>query len=594
MDSTTRNISRKPLYFVGHLFFWVFIGLSVWFFRERVIFSDACYQAWLVQHTQFFALFHSRFSPAVAQFLPLAGVWAGCNLNTFLVLYSVSVPLIIYGFYLILAHGLKKPLYGAGLALAASVMLTESFYYATSEINQAIAALMAAAGILLVIANKHWWHWLLVGLLVTFAMFLHPLGLVACVYVAGYFMVCHPNLRLYGILILALSLALHFFRSLVLVSAYDAGRMSFSVLKELPNITSYPLFYELNNWLLKDYYLLLVGSVILVLWYIKTKKWLPLVWYLGFLLGFLAIVILTNKDGGEHIQFYLEHHYQIFALVLALPLAFDLLPVLFSKQPNLVVAVLAIILTSRLLTIYGASEKFTAKHLWFDKLYSYTEVFEEEKFIINKNNLEILMKDNSMYWPTAYESAFYYKSTGKTKGKTVVIPDDYYELDPYLPANDMLLGVMGNFKNTDLDKRYVNLSATAYRKLNSSPETMPEPNLVANASLIAEKTELRVKRKHKTVRLPITINSAGGLLQSGLDGPHRTVMYQNIYRISSDASSLVEERATPIEVDINGSYKQLIEINIPQEKGSYYIDLDLFTYPDLWWKKSTRVNLEVR
>ncbi|HSI89886.1 MAG TPA: hypothetical protein VK927_02165, partial [Adhaeribacter sp.] len=133
---------EKNLILSGHVFFIIFLFLTALLYRERVMVADCAFQVFHIIRTGSFAIYHNRFSPFISQLLPLAAVHAKLPLNVVLVIYSVSVPLMSYVFYGLAAHVLKDYRAAVAIALAACMVLTQGFYFAPFELNQAVSLLI--------------------------------------------------------------------------------------------------------------------------------------------------------------------------------------------------------------------------------------------------------------------------------------------------------------------------------------------------------------------------------------------------------------------------------------------------------------------
>src|SRR4030095_548960 len=143
------------------------------------------------------------------------------------------------------------------------------------------------------------------------------------------------------------------------------------------------------RWLFQDYYLLLLFSALILTVYFRQKKWLLAGWYVASVVGFWLLMLLANPQANDSIRYYLELHLQVLALIVAIPLVYDVLSIFF--RTSWLPVLLVLLLTSRFATIYAHRTVFAGRLQWYDKLYTYTEGRPESRFVIEQRKIPNLV-----------------------------------------------------------------------------------------------------------------------------------------------------------------------------------------------------------
>src|ERR1043166_9260095 len=85
---------------IGHLFFVIYYIYSLIFYIERSVPYDAAFVNFKLILANTFNIEHGRWGEFYTMLLPLLGIWTGCSLKTFLVLYSLSFAIWNYIFFM--------------------------------------------------------------------------------------------------------------------------------------------------------------------------------------------------------------------------------------------------------------------------------------------------------------------------------------------------------------------------------------------------------------------------------------------------------------------------------------------------------------
>lgn len=172
---------------IGHIGFLLLLVMSVVLAKERVLFVDSAAQLFELIQRGTFVIYDHRYTMAVTQLLPLAGIKLGLPMPMLVVLYSLSAPLLAYLAFLLLAYCVKD-LRLALLLLLPMLCLRHTFFHAISE----TFSMMIYATLLLALL-RHRRNTVLhaVGIfLCTLAcVFMHPIGIFFVLFLLGYHLV---------------------------------------------------------------------------------------------------------------------------------------------------------------------------------------------------------------------------------------------------------------------------------------------------------------------------------------------------------------------------------------------------------------------
>lgn len=577
---------------LGHIFFVFYIGMAAFFFREREFVADNAFHVFVMLQKQGFAIFQERYSIVFAQILPVLGIKLKASLNTVLLLHTVSVPLFCYTCFCLAAHALKNTRTALGIVLGTCIMVTQSFYF-LFELNQAISLLILLHGFIQNRGNFQFKHWLLLLVGLVLAFFLHPLVLIGFLYLCGYTLLQQNNFQFWQknqrlLIIMATGLLIVAVRMVFFSNPYEESKTpalsSLHLMLKVYRLQITPYFIK---WLFRDYYLLLVFSACITVHYIRVKQFLRLGWYWVSLAGFMLLLLATHQQGDESIRFYLELHYQILALIAVIPFIYDVWP--NWKERRIAEVLMVLLLISRFATFYAYRTVFVDRLLWYDKIYSYTDQFAENKFVVNTQNVPGLKMQNQLLWASAYESLLYFASTGKQSLKTIFISDNVAAIDYLKYDSTKFASTFESFPASNLQKQYFVLESSAYRFLNSL--SGPEKEVKAQLEPLSKTI---YANSGEIIRVPLRIQ-AFEAISSGLkpDGSYGNSLSYRLYKNKTEAAS--HTVVTPLEVDVYNTYTQDLLVEAPEQRGTYFIVADLL--PSLRgnaWNKKNRISLIVK
>lgn len=306
--------------------------------RERIILTDtAVYFYSCVENRTFYA--SGRYVAVFSQLLPLAGVLAGLSLRTVLLLYSFNLILIPLAGIALCLRVFRSRGTALSILLFYILMGMSTFYYPVSEFQMGLCFLLVYHAFLL-------WYFRQgtrkkavfygVGLfMVPTIVYAHPLSQYVFIAWLLWFLLSHPQARKAMMLFpLLLSIAAQFFFSKVMVAqvAYDDSRKSL-----LQNFKAPPASYftgllakgSLDSFR-NDYFAVAVLILLLLVFLLRSRKWLQLLVFAGFLSAFWLLVTVSFKDWSYN--FYTEHLYQPLPFFIALVAGQYYKEVFFSKK----------------------------------------------------------------------------------------------------------------------------------------------------------------------------------------------------------------------------------------------------------------------
>ena len=97
------------LYIIGMISWLTFLLMSICFYQERTLFTDAAYQLFQLIQSGEMQPPHQRFGNYLVQIFPWVALKGGASLSTILLAFSISYPIVLWAQWLILWHGFRRP-----------------------------------------------------------------------------------------------------------------------------------------------------------------------------------------------------------------------------------------------------------------------------------------------------------------------------------------------------------------------------------------------------------------------------------------------------------------------------------------------------
>ena len=453
---------------MGHLTFVALLIYSVLFYKERVLHMDSAYQVF--QNLNFGMLINDgRYGMFLSQLLPLLLVKLHAPLQLVLCSYSVSFVLIMYAFFLATIYLTGNKM--AGLLMVFTIFcVNNTFYHCISETFQ----LMIFAPFLFAWLN-HKAQPTLVGkviyyVVMLFAMFMcvfiHPIALFFVLFILLYNLLCNKfrinnQLVVCAVMFVAMIVA----KNMLVQSGHDASFVPtkdelFYAVTHFFSVYSYKFFVgRILNLYLAPILIFLITSV----FYFRSKNWLKLVFYVGFIFCFFAMSVIVYYKGDGGIG--MERSFLPLLFFACLPFVCEVVPT-FSHKTDAVFTVVALLL----LLFSFAQIKYT-KSSYSEKFVTYKKVIElakaenHQKYLIKRGDAEGLGIGT---WGTGLESLMY--SAMKDKNFVVsffVADDDDLLTDERYSNADYYLSVpwWRFWRINELNPHYFKLPSQPYRRV---------------------------------------------------------------------------------------------------------------------------------
>lgn len=445
----------KPIFFSGLVGFGILLVFSVFFLWERVLFLDfSFYMFEMVRNADFY---HpgSRFIAFVNQAPALLAVKAHLPLYWVLQLHSVSFPIFHLVIFLLLLFVFKQRELALVLLLFNILIASDTFYWCESEFPQGVGL-----SILFVAVISHKTNSLSKQIVFSFIAFFiavtafwaHPLVVLPFGFVFLYFFIQNKSSFLQFLFWGALLLAVLWVRFFVVKTvAYEENKLENGMngIALLSDFFSIPIVIKSLPWFIKYYWVFSILGIVTAVVLVVKKQWIKLFVCITYVLVYYVLVCISFPVSEK---FYVENLWLPISIGVALPFAFEVLPLL--RNNTLITLVLLLVVILRGFSIFNAHHHFTDRKNWWDKVISAAEKQGGQKFVFpaNKAPLDILHYTFS----TAAESMLY--STVKLNGKTICISieQDIKAKEPYLNLDDAIITESNTIKYTELNKNYFN------------------------------------------------------------------------------------------------------------------------------------------
>ncbi len=447
-----KNMKKQSLLF-GTFVYAFFLFLAVYFFIERTAFVDIAFHLFSIFKDDGFAIQNNRFVAFITQLFPLISFKLGVDLKLIAIFYSVSFVILYAAIFYIITVVLKSWRFGFAMILMNTIMVTHTFYWIQSELQQGLAFLVLFFAVLYHFLERtdkeknFFLEWVLV-ILIFFLVFAHPLMIFPFTFLALYFAVSKKEHFKNYLYYLFLFLSFFAIKYVFFKTYYDSNAML-----GLDNIKRlFPDYFTLESnkkfikYVISDYYFLPIAVVFVSVFYIVKKQYLKFILTSGSFMFYLMLVNVSYPNGAD--QFYIENLYLPLSIFIVFPLAFDIIgrikPVYFSL-------IFSVFLIIRLADIYGTHEIYTERVNFLSHLIEDSDKSESKKLIIQET--EEIKKKTIMSWSTPYE--IWLLSTIKNgKSSSIIITENAKDLEWTLPYNNKFVTRWGAFDYSKLPSQY--------------------------------------------------------------------------------------------------------------------------------------------
>lgn len=597
-----KRYASAQITWTGVFCFLVLLVFAGHFYLERIAYLDLALHVFDFLTNNKLFIQNQRFVAAATQMWPLLGFRLGLPLDVVLRLYSLAFVGFYFAVFLISAYLFRNEHVALVVPLLFTLIIADTFYWAQSELPQALAVLLLYyAGISRLAPLPYNWRTLLLLLLIPVGIYGHPLLLLPFVFLWGYDYLLNKRFTdwLYY-LTLGIALFCYWLRNHnVAANSYEGQRMNLweNLVEFYPNYFSLVGNAELLSLCRTHYYMLPILLILITTYYVwrRPEGWgLRLAWLWAFVVGYAEIVVITHPTNRD--VTYLENLYLPLSLFVAIPLTMELLPRV--RWPRLAVGFLLLVFGIRLFAIWQAHAPFSRYTQWLTKVIAYTRQLPEHKFIIDQANVDP-HHQRATSWASSYESLLLSARHSPDSVQQVFVTNDVPALTSSNPAPDAVMTLFSPpVASAKLPQQYLRFQPSPYRTLN----TPPPADTATLASYIKERQATQLQfvtlsaplraNKARTITLRI-VPPASKTLHSGLHTAYPTAFTYR-YFSADEWPQAADVLTTPLEVDVEKEWTQDITVVGPQAPGSYTLEVALTSQNYRDWPVKLRIPVEVK
>jgi len=463
---------ERALGWIGHVFFFLLLVLSLLYYKERLLHFDAANYTFQLLYFEDFYIGHDRWISAPTQLLPLLAIKLGASLQTVLQIYSASFILFYYTIFLAIVYVFKQPKVGVFLALALCLTMRYKFYGPVGEVILSIGsvALLLAwlwRGDVLAYLSAGW-NYVISGLLVLVLILTgHPFAALSLLFVLGFYWISERKWwdkefwMMTGVAVILLGRK---YLSLQKEGSYEAGQMDNlqEGTKMLTQFQDYYVFDRIVYFFDTEYAFPFAIFVVSLLVLLYQKRWL----LVGFLLlsqvGMLAAIMITFSYLNDPIYILLDGYLSHLGVIWALPIVY----VFLADRKVWSVALLVLLLG------FGV-ERIHQKREFFQKRLGLIEAtmnpFLEQghrKVLHHMDHFD--WQQLWLPWAIGVETLMYTALKGPDQAATLYFQQARFDEEEHAQSQDAFLGVQYDpflFKLDDLPPQWFQLPAGAYHRI---------------------------------------------------------------------------------------------------------------------------------
>ena len=447
---------------LSYTIFLVLLIASIYFYLERTVFLDISFHLFFLTKGDF-AIQNSRFIAFLTQLFPLSGMALGLSLKPIMLLYSSAFVIVPFLYFLLIRYIVKDRDLSLIVVLSTFWLVSDTFFWIQSELPQGMWAMVLYFALFhksLLQDQPNIWYQSFLSLIAFFLAFAHPLLIFPILYCFAFFGLKYKRTQFFwSQLVIYFSILI--IKQLFFKAAYDSQAMGgLSSFKSLfPNYFTIDTNVQFLKYLINDYYLLLLGAIAVIAFYIKSKNWFQLLNYLIFSAFFLLLINVTYA-GRNPEKFYIENLYLPLGMMLLFPLVLDVFKTI--KREAVLTALISIVFIVRMIDIYSISGQYTDRVTYLESISDKLNEKKLDKLIIPASTVD--NKLLKMNWGFPYE--MWLLSTMKTgKTQSVVLENEANELSWTMERKDAFITNWGVFDYPKLNPRYFILpdSTQSYR-----------------------------------------------------------------------------------------------------------------------------------
>ncbi len=448
--------------YLGYCVFLILFVLSIIFYMDRMMMPDTAFLVTHILYSGDLQIQVERFVAVFTQIVPYSLAKIGAPLWVILMGYSASFVVFYTAFFSFFKEYWKDERWAWAVLLYCILMCTHVFYWVQPELHQGTMFILLSGVLLHKIEKWTIPTGILLGFSILTAFYSHPLSVFPFVFMLGYLWLNRENLNINSsIIYIALGVFFGFFilKNYVLTVNYydaDASEMSrqnfYQSWKRFYKLQTFRRFfsvkYLLNYWIFIGSFLGVIG------YYFYKKSWLNLAFLSVFVLGYFYFITCCYPQDVD--AFYIEHLYLPMSFFVALPLAFEILPIFkINKTAFFVISILLII---RIVAICNADKIYSHRVNYMNAILEKTKKEPNKKLIIADNLIE---KTHFLQtWGTGYQALLQSAAKSPDSCRLVLFTADKTRFDTASKRKNVIVTEFNTFKYEKFPKRYFNLQDT--------------------------------------------------------------------------------------------------------------------------------------
>jgi len=444
---------KNGILIVGIITFIALIFLSIFYYKERILFADPGFQLSYMIKDGGFSIQVYRYVAILSKIFPFIAIKLSLPLNTIILLYSMSFGIYNFIFFLFIILYLKSQKWALILLLFNILMVSQSFYWPAIELNQGIAVMILYFAFLEFhkeTINIKVFTWIITIFLIVTIVFSHPLTIIPFLFISIYLFLFYKKYT--SIKLLAWS-GIFTIATLILKSVFFRNWYDDKQMNNLNNfIDLFPNYFNIQSnkdflqYLINDYYITGILFILLIVYLIKQSDFLKFGLIISFVFGYLFLVNISFPNGGPN--FFVESKYILLSLFVSIPIIFNIYPKIAIRPVFITIAVIIFI---RLIHIYNTHDLYTARLGWLRNTLDKTEGFQNKKLIISED--EVPMDTLLMSWGTSYE--FLLLSTIENRNpRSIIVSDNPDKFDSLLNKANIFLEEYRVYNYKQFPERY--------------------------------------------------------------------------------------------------------------------------------------------
>lgn len=444
---------------LGHLSFLILLIASVYYFKERTLYSDTAFQLFKTINFEKINVEAYRYGAILPQLPVLFLVKLGVGLKSILIAFSVAFIALYYLIFLICTKLLKNTAAGLSIIFTLIMCISESFFFPVTETHQSLVFSILLFAILQYPSFRYSWIQMLLATIVIAVSFLaHPVALYPISFIIGYSAIDKKQLRSfmpYFLLVLIIGMAV----AKVMLTPKNTyeGDLFSEFLKSPSMIFDLPNFYSTNFFIKRIFGLYLwvvILELILVVYLIFKKEYLKLFWQVSFPVFFLLISLLTYNKGYS--DMLMERSFMPLALLVSIPLLNEIIEH-DNRYKIYKLTFLSLIIVFSFNTIYEQGKVFRDRTRFNLEVLTKTAKLPNRKFIVESSELQ---KHHYTGWSYSFETLLLSSITDDMPMQTIFPANNIDEVSKYKEHNDVFLGAdfWMEWSIDQLNQKYFKLS----------------------------------------------------------------------------------------------------------------------------------------